>query len=325
MAWEDHAVPVLPPDAPRADWLAVRRLGLGSSDARVLMGEGYADESLYKLLADKLTVRPDTAPTIRLRRGTYMEQFIADEFTTMTKLTCERQGLWRSIEHPIFQCTPDRRLPTGAGLETKNVEDYGSAKAYRDNPGVPSRFWWQLIDCLLVTGAPGWWLAIDSPYYEEPELRYVSREEVGADLGRLVEVGEDFWTSHVVNRFDLAADARSDQPRRAEPVTDVEAEATLPEMVEEAWRRWTALKYSGSKAGKAELEELGVFLDSQNDGGAKVLKANGVPLFRLQRYTAPGQVRREELERDHPGLLELYTTPGTQTWSWVAIKPRGVK
>lgn len=70
----------------RAEWLAARRETLGSSDAPVIMGVGFAADSharksLYELWAEK-TGKLDAAPaedSARLRAGNYMEEGTAKE------------------------------------------------------------------------------------------------------------------------------------------------------------------------------------------------------------------------------------------------------
>jgi len=325
MAWEDFATLVLPYDAQlgdRAMWLAMRRSGLGGSDSRVLMGHGYADESEWTVLQSKLLDLPEREDNIRFRRGNHMEAFVAAEFAVETGLVPVRTGMWRSREHLTALANPDWRLEhangrlTDFGLETKHVDNYGNAKAYRASDEVPPRFYWQCVKYLATTGAPGWWLAIDSPFYSEVEIRFLDREAVLADIDRLLEFEAQWWTSHVVNGFELAGGQRADP----EPDPDKTAEAVLPELVLECLARRRELKYPGTKAGKEELARIDELLRTQI-GDAQTLTVDGVPVLRWQSRRNPGPPDWPAIEAVAGKKKSELMLPGTESWFLVEASP----
>ncbi len=149
----------------RDEWLAARRLGIGSSDVPIILGL-LADVSPYRLWLEKTeggNVRPD--PTYWMERGKALEGFLAERFERETGRGVIDPGEFAVAQHPRQQwmlATVDRLsfdplreiddhfqpLPS-AVLELKAPTGYGLAE-YGEHPSryTLTQVQWQL----LVTG-----------------------------------------------------------------------------------------------------------------------------------------------------------------------------
>lgn len=332
MSWEDHAVEVLGYDVQREEralWLATRRQGLGGSDARVLMGHGYADESPVTVLRSKLLDLPEGEDNIRWRRGLHMESFIAEEFARTQlagtvwapELTpLERAGTWRNRDRPWQLVNPDWRVGQ-LGMESKHVDNYANARAYQAMDGPPPRFYWQCLHCMDAVGADGWFLAIDSPHYSQLLVHYLDAEECMPDMLLMRERLGNWWVSHVVHGFELTEREAAVEPTAA-PDPDRVAEAVLPDLVLELLARWRELKYPNTKKGKEEVKRILEMLKTQI-GTANVLTVDGVPVLRWQQRRNPGQPDWAAIEKATGKAKEHFMTTGAASWHLAEVAPTG--
>lgn len=113
------AVLVLPHDAPRDEWLAARRDGIGASEIAAVMGISPWDSpfSLWwrKHMGWEIADNPEMAA------GRRLEPVIADWFADQAPgVYVTRSGLFRASEREWQLCTPDRELH----LHECGVSDY---------------------------------------------------------------------------------------------------------------------------------------------------------------------------------------------------------
>ena len=192
-------VEVLPWDAPREEWLAERRKGVGSSDIAILLGLSKWD-SPFALYHRKTGVLGEQEELERMTWGRKLEAVIADEFADRhPEFYVVRVGLCRSTERPYQQATPDRLLYEGASwgdfyreplsaLEVKTDESFDEWGP--DGTGeIPLKYRAQVLwqaDCLDL---PGVQLAALLPGKRYREY-YIERDD--ADLKLMREVAEQF-------------------------------------------------------------------------------------------------------------------------------------
>lgn len=147
----------------RDEWLAARRTAIGSSDAPVLWGVGYASQSPYALWAAKVhgvTTEFDDATVKRMSIGTAMEPALRKLFERETGLTVrndEPNTIWHSAEHQHLAASLDSytHLATGemVPVELKNI---GAHNAFQwDNGDCPLAYQVQVAHQAIVVGAPG--------------------------------------------------------------------------------------------------------------------------------------------------------------------------
>jgi predicted phage-related endonuclease len=189
----------------RAAWRAARTLHVGASDVPVLFGLGYADQSVERLLAEKLGEDvgdiADNSPALRERLdlGNALEPVIL-------RLAGERLGVEvRPAGVMLARGIPSATVDGWADLdgitvpvEIKNVSQW-AAHEWRDGP--PERVLLQVQAQLEVTEAPR---AIVAALLAGAKLGtwLVERDEA---RGREIrEVIESWWARHVYERQPLA-------------------------------------------------------------------------------------------------------------------------
>ena len=132
----------------RESWLALRRQGIGGSDAPAILGlTSWASPASVQ--ADKwgLLEEPDKAE--HLRWGQRLEAAILEGLADEIGKEVKPFGLLiRSKEHPFMVCTPDGETE-GIFVQAKNTI---RADQWRDGP--PERVWAQVQHEMAVSGHP---------------------------------------------------------------------------------------------------------------------------------------------------------------------------
>lgn len=103
-----NAVLVLPADAPRDQWLAARRRGIGSSDIANIVGVGYT--SAVHVWLDKLGRWSDDEAGEAALWGHLHEETIAQEWCRRNASVIRRVGLVARADARWQMCTLDRRV-----------------------------------------------------------------------------------------------------------------------------------------------------------------------------------------------------------------------
>lgn len=151
-------VPVLGWEAPRPEWLAARRKGLGASDVAAVLGfSRYATP--WQVWAEKLNVRrPDDAPSEAAELGTDLEPWLLERASRLVGQPVCRTGaqLYRHPDYPWRMCSPDgRTVADGTGIQCKTaglVSGYGPPKGWNDG-GTPLGY---ELQCRWECHVMGW-------------------------------------------------------------------------------------------------------------------------------------------------------------------------
>ena len=109
-------------DITHDEWLALRRTGIGGSDAATVVGlNPYS--SPYYLFCDKRGELAEKADTEAMRQGRDLEQYVADRWMERTGKKCKRNNyMWRSTKWPFMLADIDREVVgENAGLECKTT------------------------------------------------------------------------------------------------------------------------------------------------------------------------------------------------------------
>lgn len=115
----------------RAEWLRMRRTGIGGSDAGkiVLTRQQYSYADPEALFLEKTGDGPlEDSPSLAARHGTWCEPFVADLYTEATGNRVHRfNRMMRSDEHPFMLADIDRKLyGRNEGLECKTVGEWAA-------------------------------------------------------------------------------------------------------------------------------------------------------------------------------------------------------
>jgi putative phage-type endonuclease len=106
---------VLPPDAPREEWLAARRPAITASEVAVILGISPFD-SAFNLFFRKTGQISDDFDNDAMSLGRHLEPWIADQWAAdHPEWHVFEGGLFASEERPWQMATPDRRLSGTCG------------------------------------------------------------------------------------------------------------------------------------------------------------------------------------------------------------------
>ena len=177
----------LPADAPRSEWLAARRRGIGGSDALAVLGlSPYA--SRYTVWADKSGLLPEKDDSEAMKWGRLLEPIIAEQFTEQTGIPTASCGLMRHVERDWQLASVDRLTADGGVLEIKTTSQYRAAEWDDDQLADAAEA--QLQHYLAVTGLEhGYAAALIGG--QRLEIRHVERDDRLISL--LIEAEAELW------------------------------------------------------------------------------------------------------------------------------------
>lgn len=201
-------------------WLEARAIGIGGSDAAVIMGMNRY-KSPYQLWLEKTgqVEPPNLSSNQYVYWGTKNEANIADWFQEETGKKVKRLGTLRSKEYPFMLANVDRTVVgENAGLEIKTagVRQY---RKWKDDE-IPDDYYCQCLHYMAVTGADYWYIAVLLGGNEAKWKRIERNEE---DIQHLIMAETDFWklvetrTPPPVDGSDSCAAALSAQYKGGDP------------------------------------------------------------------------------------------------------------
>ena len=187
------------------EWLALRRTGIGGSDAGAIMGVSPY-KGAFTVWADKQGKLPPLEDNEAMRQGRDLEDYVARRFAEASGLRVRHEySMLRSVDHPCMLADIDRRIiGERAGLECKTSRDITMAR-YR-NGEYPMEYYCQCLHYLAVTGWDCWYLAV-LVYGTDLLIYKICRDEVMDDIEALIKAEEAFWQNHMVLDQTPAPDA----------------------------------------------------------------------------------------------------------------------
>ena len=187
------------------EWLALRRTGIGGSDAGAIMGVSPY-KGAFSVWADKQGKLPPLEDNEAMRQGRDLEDYVARRFAEASGLRVRHEySMLRSVDHPCMLADIDRRIiGERAGLECKTSRDITMAR-YR-NGEYPMEYYCQCLHYLAVTGWDCWYLAV-LVYGTDLLIYKICRDEVMDDIEALISAEEAFWQNHMVLDQPPAPDA----------------------------------------------------------------------------------------------------------------------
>lgn len=204
----------------REKWLEARAIGIGGSDAAVIMGMNPY-KSPYQLWLEKTgqAEAPDLSHVQAVYWGSKNEANIADWFQEETGKRVKRLGTLRSREYPFMLANVDRTVVgENAGLEIKTAGVSQYCK-WKDDE-IPDAYYCQCLHYMAVTGAAYWYIAVLLGGNEAKWKRIERNEE---DIQHLIMAETDFWklvearTPPPVDGSDSCAAALSAQYKGGDP------------------------------------------------------------------------------------------------------------
>ena len=188
---------------PYADWLELRKLGIGGSDASVVCGVNRY-KSPVELWMDKTNQLPAREAGEAAYWGTQLEPFVRAEFTRRTGIeVIHKNELLQSEEYPFMLANLDGicELPDLGPciFEAKTASAY---KAGEWEDSIPDEYMCQIQHYMAVTGYKGAYIAVligGNTF----KWRFIARDE--ELIAMLIELEAAFW-SHVEDMTPLPLD-----------------------------------------------------------------------------------------------------------------------
>jgi putative phage-type endonuclease len=327
----------LDPISDRANWLAVRRTGIGSSDVPILLGlsTGEYAKSELDLYMDKRGEVPDDESGEAALWGTLLEDPVAREWARRENsrdplaplLTVQKVGTIAHREHRHMLCDLDRRVigcpdHERCALEVKTRSAY-KASDWAD--GVPEDTLAQVMHQLAVTGYDA--IHVAALIGGQKLVTYVV--EPDADMiADLFAIEDQFWTENVlagvppaISSLDLLVDhLKHFTPVKGEVVRVHGADATevryLTQVIDHA-KGYEAEGKNAENRLKALIGEDATDLVVVDDDG------NEEPMWTWRPQNKPKQLDKPAVEAVLGAPLDSFKVSTGTTRVLRRVKPRG--
>ncbi|MFI9026385.1 YqaJ viral recombinase family protein [Streptomyces sp. NPDC053560] len=296
---------LLPADAPREEWEAVRRAGIGGSDVAGILGlagKHTGPRHVYEEKHGRPTFTGNEAAEI----GTEIEDFIARMFTKRSGVkTTKPPGTLVHVDRPWMRVNVDRYTydppgPVSGLLECKNRSEY-QADQWEDGavPDAPA------IQCHWGMAVGGWDHGYVAALVGGNKLRWVRLERDEEMCEWLVDYCGQWFERHVVEGLPPEADG-------LEATTDLLGKlwSVKPEAIAEV----DLAKAKELRARRADLKARETALDEElrtveNEmrlltGENEIAKADGRPAWSWKQN---GAFASKRFRQEQPELAAQYT------------------
>lgn len=293
------ATQVLRYDAPRDQWLAERRKGLGGSDASTVAGVNRWS-SRFELWLDKTGQLPEQAPTMAMRLGHMLEPVVLQLFTEETGIATRRAGLMVSKARPWQRVSVDALSEDGGIVEAKTT-NWRMAEEWDDDQ-VADHAEVQVQHALAVTGRTHAWVGV---LIDGRDFRWRRVERDEELIATLIAMEDTFWNVHVLGNTPPAMEANSlDVVKEQNALVAVDSrEATDADEVLALLARRAEGK-AMVKAGEAIADTAEASLRFLL-GDAEALTVNGKPVFTCK---ANGTFASTRFAAAEPEVAAEFTT-----------------
>lgn len=189
----------------KEDWLKVRKIGIGGSEAATVAGLNPWASPL-NVYIDKLSDDIEDIDNERMRIGRDLEDYVAQRFQDETGLKVRRMNQMLQHEEHDFMLANLDRVIVGekAFLECKTTGSYGK-KEWED--GIPMHYQIQCMHYLAVTGFDHCYIACLIGN-EKFIWHRIDRDE--ETINMLIDIERDFWNNNILKQVPPDADG-SDQ------------------------------------------------------------------------------------------------------------------
>lgn len=143
----------------KTDWLAERRKTIGGSEIGAILGLNTFS-SAYDVWMEKTGRKPPFEGNLQTDMGTYLEDFVAQEFSRRSGLAVKRTNyIYRNTDYPVLHASPDRLIVgRDAGLECKTTSAFNTSKFHGEE--FPSQYYAQAVQYMAVTEKEEWFIAV---------------------------------------------------------------------------------------------------------------------------------------------------------------------
>ena len=188
----------------REEWLKVRKMGIGGSEAAAIAGLNPWSSAMNVYL-DKLTDETEDFDNERMRIGRDLEDYVAERFQEETGIKVRRMNqMLQHYEHDFMLANLDRVIVgEKAFLECKTTGSY-SKKDWEE--GIPLHYQLQCLHYMAVTGFTHCYIACLIGN-EKFIWHRIDRDE--ETIQYLIDIEKDFWVNNILKRIPPEADGSS--------------------------------------------------------------------------------------------------------------------
>ena len=175
----------------------LRQRGLGGSEIAAVAGLNPYSNAL-EVWARKTGRMPEPVENLAMARGTYLEDFIAQQYSNVTGWSLHKGTTRQHPTIPWMVGTPDFYvIGQDRGLEAKHT-GYLDPDLWGDfgTDLIPIYFVTQCQWYMHLTGLPRWDVAVDAPRLVEVGIYHLAYDLELVEM--LLEIGEEFWTRYVL-------------------------------------------------------------------------------------------------------------------------------
>lgn len=175
------------------EWLTLRKLSIGGSDAGALMDMNPWSSPL-SLYADKKGLSKDKETSEAMRLGNDLEEYVAQRFCEKTGKKVRRDNfMWRDDEYDFITANVDREIVgENAGLECKTMNAFNGYDL--EDGDVPAQYYCQCQHYMMVKEYDRMYLAI---LVFQKGIYVLTIERNVAFIAELRQAEVTFWKENV--------------------------------------------------------------------------------------------------------------------------------
>lgn len=286
----------------REEWLELRRNSIGGSDSAAACGMSPWKSPL-ELYCEKMGMIPDKETNESMRRGTYLEEYVAQRFMEETGKKVRRDNfMYADDAFPCLTANIDRVIVgEDAGLECKTMNDYSSNDYDFESGEIPVQYYCQCQHYMMVMGWSYMYIAFSSNF-KFSWLKIDRNDEFIKDM-RQKEL--DFWYNFVIKKIRPEADGSESAMKTLEDLYPSEYEGTSIDFdFDDLGARYTYLNDMISLYKKEKDDIKAKICDTLQDNE----RGNS------RNYTVTWKVQSKNgfdtkrFQKDYPALYEQYRT-----------------
>ena len=187
----------------REEWLEIRRNSIGGSDASSACGASPWKSEL-ELWCEKMGMIPDKETNESMRRGVFLEEYVAQRFAEETGKKVKRDNfMYADDSFPCLTANIDRVVVgENVGLECKTMNDYSSNDYDFESGEIPTQYYYQVQHYMMVMGWQYMYIAFSSNF-KFIWLKVYRNDEF---INQMRQKELDFWYNFVIKKIRPEAD-----------------------------------------------------------------------------------------------------------------------
>lgn len=187
----------------REEWLEIRRNSIGGSDASSACGASPWKSEL-ELWCEKMGMIPDKETNESMRRGVYLEEYVAQRFTEETGKKVRKDNfMYADDDFPCLTANIDRVIVgENAGLECKTMNDYSTNDYDIESGEIPTQYYYQVQHYMMVMGWEYMYIAFSSNF----KFVWLKVDRNDEFIAQMRQKELDFWYNNVLKKIRPEAD-----------------------------------------------------------------------------------------------------------------------